>query len=70
MSTSSSLKSDAFPNVDFIMFDEYVITKTQHSIYLKNEMPLLFDLMETIFGIRDNGVVLILGNAVSFVNPL
>ena len=70
LSTSSSLKSDAFPNVDFIMFDEYVITKTQHSRYLKNEMTLLFDLMETIFRIRDNGVVLILGNAVSFVNPL
>ena len=70
LTTSSNLKSKAFPNVDLIVFDEYIITKSTHSRYLKNEVVLLFDLMETIFRIRDNGVVLVLGNAVSFVNPL
>lgn len=70
LSTSSDLKSRAFPNVDLIIFDEYIITKTTHTRYLKNEMVLLFDLMETVFRIRDNGTVLLIGNAVSFVNPL
>ena len=70
LTTSPNLKSKAFPHVDLIVFDEYVITKTNHTRYLRNEVNLIFDLVETVMRVRDNGVVLILGNALSFVNPL
>ena len=70
LSTSSDLKSDAFPDVNFLFFDEYVITQTTHKRYLKNEMTLLFDLFETIFRKRIDAKVILMSNAVSFVNPL
>lgn len=69
LSTSSKKKSASYPNVTFIVFDEYVITTTTHSRYLKNEGILLNDLLETIIRQRDNVKVLILSNNISYVNP-
>ena len=70
LSTSNNLKSASYPNVSKIFFDEYIITQTSHSRYLKNEMILFYDLIETVFRKRTNTKVIIMSNAVSFVNPL
>lgn len=70
LSTSNNLKSSSYPNVSKIFFDEYIITQTSHSRYLKNEMTLFYDLIETVFRKRTNTKVIIMSNAVSFVNPL
>lgn len=70
LSTSTSKKSSSYPLVKYIIFDEYIITKTTYNRYLNNEMTLLFDLIETVFRSRDNCRVLLLANSVSYVNPL
>lgn len=70
LSTSTNKKSASYPKVTLMVFDEYIITKTTYNRYLKNEMILLFDLIETVFRSRDNARVLLMANAVSFVNPL
>lgn len=69
LSTSTNKKSASYPKVKWIMFDEYIITKTTYNRYLKNEMTLLLDLIETVG--RDRKIrVLLMANAVSHVNPL
>ncbi len=68
LSTSSKKKSASFPDVEFMFFDEYILTKTGRNDYLKNEMILLMDLVETIFRSRDQHVYMC-ANAVSYVNP-
>mgnify|MGYP001581713554 CR=1 FL=1 len=68
LSTSSKKKSSSYPDVEFIFFDEYILTKTGKNDYLKNEMILLNDLVETVFRTRDAHVY-ICANAVSYVNP-
>ncbi|MGM9834812.1 MAG: phage DNA encapsidation protein [Bacilli bacterium] len=70
LSTSSNKKSASYPFVTLIVFDEYIITKTSYNRYLKNEVTLLLDLYETIARQRENVRLLIMGNAVSIVNPL
>ena len=72
LSTSSKKKSASYPLVNQIFFDEYVITTSSHNRYLKNEMTLLLDLIETIFRKRTGTDmrVIFMANAVSFVNPL
>lgn len=69
LSTSTNKKSASYPKVNWIIFDEYIITKTTYNRYLKNEMTLLLDLIETV-GRARNIRVLIMANSVSFVNPL
>ena len=69
LSTSTNKKSASYPKVNWIIFDEYIITKTTYNRYLKNEMTLLLDLIETV-GRNRNIRVLLMANSVSFVNPL
>lgn len=67
LSTSISLKSTAFPNVQSIIFDEFIIEKgKQH--YLKNEVETLLDLYVTIARERDVKLIC-LSNALSITNP-
>lgn len=74
LSTSSIAKSNSFPNVDKIVFDEFlIIGNTYH--YLADEVTLLFELIDTIFRTREidgkikpRGVYLI-GNNVTIANP-
>lgn len=69
LSTSSNFKSSSYPDVDLIVFDEYVIAQSANKRYLKNEIFLLMELIETILRLRD-GRILFLANAISYVNPL
>lgn len=67
LSTSNILKSSSFPDVDTIIFDEFLIDKgTYH--YLPNEPEKLLDLIETIGRLRDVKTF-VLGNAISITNP-
>lgn len=68
LSTSSKLKSNAFPKVKNIMYDEFLIIKGA-SHYLNNEVTLFLELYETISRLREGVRVFFLGNATSITNP-
>lgn len=68
LSTANILKSTAFPKVTTIVFDEFLIDDTGLYKYLKNEVNLVLDLMETVFRLRD-GQMIFLGNSISITNP-
>jgi hypothetical protein len=68
LSTWQSEKSNAYPNVTNIIFDEFLREK-DNSSYLPNEVEALLNLMDTVFRDRDNVRCVCLSNAVSVVNP-
>ena len=69
LSTQGSKKGTAnFSEITLIIFDEYSIDGFSNSKYLKQEVDLFFNLMETIG--RDREVIVVfLGNNTSSVNP-
>lgn len=68
LSTSNILKSSTFEKVDTIIFDEFILDNNTTYHYLKNEVTLLLELIESIGRLRDIKVIL-LGNAISITNP-
>lgn len=68
LTTASILKSDSMPNVQLIIFDEFIIDNRSTYHYLKDEVTKFLDLYETVARGRDV-VVLFLSNAVSISNP-
>lgn len=62
LSTSSILKSTAFPKVSTIIFDEFLIEEGRSYHYLKEEVNLFLDVIETVGRLRDNLKVILLGN--------
>lgn len=68
LSTWQSEKSNAYPNVTTIIFDEFIREKDKTG-YLANEAEALLNLMDTVFRGRDNVRCVCLSNAVSVVNP-
>ena len=68
LSTSSILKSTAFPKVKTIVFDEFMLNDSGSYKYLKDEVTLFLDLVETVARLRDIQVIF-LGNALSITNP-
>ena len=69
LSTSNILKSVSFENVDTLIFDEFIIDNTGIYHYIKNEVTLFMELLETIIRLKPNIKVLLLGNAISITNP-
>lgn len=67
LSTAQQLKSTNFPNVKYIIFDEFIIEEGQGH-YLKNEVDIFLGLVETISRLRDVKVIL-LGNSANIMNP-
>lgn len=67
LSKASIYKSVPFPNVDIIMYDEFLIDNNTYR-YLPEEPEKLLDFMETIGRLR-NIQVFLLGNSISIVNP-
>lgn len=67
LSTAQQLKSSNFPDVYYIIFDEFLIEAGQGH-YLKNEVFSFLGIIETIARTR-NIKVFMLANAVSEVNP-
>ena len=64
LSDSEHLKSLNFPNCKNMIFEEFVTDK----IYLNNEVKLLFNLVSTVFR-NDKGIVFLVGNTISEINP-
>lgn len=68
LTKTPSLKSNPYPLVTTIVFDEFIIDKGRLP-YLKNEAQLLEEFYDTVDRSRDETVVLCFGNAISVVNP-
>jgi hypothetical protein len=68
LSTSRQLKSNNYPFINKIIFDEFIIDKGRVT-YLKNEVEVFLDLYETIARTRDNVRAVLLANSVTVVNP-
>lgn len=69
LSTANILKSTAFPKVKTIIFDEFILDGASGTYrYLKNEVTMMLDVIETVGRLRDIQVIF-LGNALSIVNP-
>lgn len=68
LSTANILKSTAFPNVKTIIYDEFILDASSGTYrYLKGcEPEILLDVIETVFRLRDDGRVLLLGNYINF----
>lgn len=69
LSTAQDLKGTNFSNVKNIIFDEFIIEPGQKKYYLKNEVFVFLNLMETIGRLRNDVRYFLLGNAVSISNP-
>lgn len=68
LSTSQTQKSNSFPDVNIIIFDEFIIDKGRVT-YIKGEVQLFLDVIETIARTRDDVRVLMISNAISSINP-
>lgn len=68
LSTSRQAKSNNFPNVNKMIFDEFVIGEGKVS-YLKHEVEVFLDLYETIARLREDVRAVLLANSISIVNP-
>jgi len=68
LSTSRQLKSNNYPHVNKIIFDEFIIDKGRIT-YLKAEVEVFLDLYETVARTRDNVRAVLLANSITIVNP-
>lgn len=68
LSVWQSEKSNAYPFVTNIIFDEFIREKDK-SGYLPNEVAALLNLMDTVFRGRENVRCVCMSNAVTVVNP-
>lgn len=68
LTTSLIAKSASFPRVYNLIFDEVLLARGTSYHYLKNEVILFLELLESIFRLR-NGRCFLLSNAVSVANP-
>lgn len=68
LSAWQSLKSDAFPDVETIVYDEFIREK-DNSGYIPNEPQALLNVMDTVFRNRENVRTICLSNAVTITNP-
>lgn len=68
LSTSRQMKSVNFPNVNKIIFDEFLISEGRIT-YLKAEVEIFLDLYETVARLRDDVRAVLLANNISVVNP-
>ena len=68
LSSWQSEKSNAYPDVETILYDEFLREK-DNSGYIPNEPNALLNLMDTVFRNRNNVRCVCLSNAVTIVNP-
>lgn len=68
LSTAKIMKSVAFPNVNKICFDEFILDKGVHH-YLPDEVTSFLELYETIARTRNDVICFFLSNAITITNP-
>lgn len=71
LTESQKLKKRSFPNVDYMIFDEYMIEAGSSASYIKGfkEPDLLLSIYHTVDRDEDRVKVFMLGNNTSFYNP-
>lgn len=69
LNTALKHKSVPFPSVKYIIFDEFIIDRKSNMRYLKNEVFVFLELLQSVMRLRSNVRVLFLGNSLSIVNP-
>lgn len=65
LSTANILKSTPFPNVTTILFDEFLLDTGGTYRYLKHEVTMFLDVIESVGRLKDNLKVILLGNALN-----
>lgn len=68
LATTISKKGVPYPDVDYIVFDEFIIDKGSLH-YLQNEVRTFLDFYNTVDRYNDRVKVLFLANSVSIMNP-
>ncbi len=68
LSTAKIQKSNPFPDVTTIIFDEFILDKGVYN-YIYDEVTNFLDLVETVFRSRDNVRTFLLSNALTITNP-
>lgn len=68
LSTTVGKKSVPYPDVDYIVFDEFIIDKG-FIRYISNEVRIFLEFYNTVDRFTDRVRVLFLANAISIVNP-
>lgn len=68
LSAWQSEKSNAYPDVETIFYDEFIREK-DNSGYIPNEVPALLNLMDTVFRNREGVRCICCSNSVTIVNP-
>lgn len=68
LSTAKVEKSNAYPQVKTIMFDEFILDRGFHK-YIPDEVTSFLELYETIARMREGVRVIFLANAISWTNP-
>lgn len=69
LSKAAQFKSASYPNVTTIIFDEFLIDTAGFQRYLKKEIMIFLDILETVIRMRDNVKVFLLANTLSMYNP-
>lgn len=68
LSTWQSEKSNAYPDVETVLYDEFIREK-DNSGYIPNEPEALLNLLDTVFRNREDVRCICMANAVTIVNP-
>lgn len=71
LSESQEIKKRSFPQIDYLIFDEYMIEKQSNARYVKGfkEPDILLNIYHTIDRDEDRVKCFLLGNNTSFYNP-
>lgn len=71
LSEATKNKKINYPNVKWLMFDEYIVDEKEKSVYVNgwNEPELLLKIYHTIDRERDYVVCFLLANNITFYNP-
>lgn len=69
LSTFGQVKGATFPNVDLVVYDEFLIEKGSKMLYLSYEGDALMSYCSSIFRKRKGVKMIALGNSTSLINP-
>ena len=68
LSVAQDFKSSNFPNIKNIIFDEVNIEEGQKKTYLKNEVDIFLNLIETIARMRDNIRIFLIRQCLKYIH--
>ncbi len=69
LNVADDYKSASFPKVQWILFDEFLFEEKRGRKYLKEEVTVFLNFLETIIRNRSGVRVILAANAISLINP-